>query len=115
MRVEGLRTVTRALQRVDDRTAATVLVGLKKAADPVSGDANRRLSKYQGVGAIKVRAAASGIFIQQSKRKVTGRRADFGALQMRIGLIPAAKEGAHEFTERVDLALEELIYKEGLG
>jgi hypothetical protein len=115
VRVEGLREVTRALQRVDSETARYVLDGLKEAAGPVSQDANRRLGRFQGVGAITSRASPAGVFIRQSHRKVTNRRGDFGALQMRVGLIPAATEGEGEFVSRVDSALDRLISKEGFG
>lgn len=115
MHVKGLREVTRALHQVDRETERYVLDGLKEAAVPVSEDANRRLDRYQGIGKITPRASAGGVFIRQSARKKTGKRGDFGALQMRVGLIPAATDGEHEFIDRVDGALGRLISKEGFG
>jgi hypothetical protein len=116
VRIEGLRETTRALRAIDDGRDKAVRLGLKAAAIPVSADANRRLDRYQSIGPIVPGAslATASVFIRQSKRKVTGKRADFGALQMRKGLIPAAREGEAEFTVRVDEAIGFLIHKEGL-
>jgi hypothetical protein len=113
VRVQGLRECLRALHTIDRDTKKVVLAGLRAAAVPVAGDANRRLDRYQGIGPITTRASQSGVFIQQSRRKVTGKRADFGALQMRKGLIPAAEGGGEEFVSRVDEALGLLIHAEG--
>lgn len=113
--VKGYREANRALQQVDKDTAKYVLDGLKDAAKPIADDANRRLDRYQSVGPIVARASRSGVFIRQSKRKKTGLRSDFGALQMRTGLIPAAEDGERELVERVDDALGRLISKERLS
>lgn len=115
MHVKGYREVTRALQQTDKETRKYVLAGMKEAAGPMAGDANRRLDRYQGVGPIVARATNSGVFIRQSRRKVTGKRADFGALQMLKGLIPAAEDGERDLVERVDDALGRLISKERLS
>lgn len=115
LRVKGYREVNRALQRVDNGTRRAVLDGLKEAAGPVASDANRRLDRFQGIGPVVARATSSGVFIRQSKRKKTGKRSDFGALQMRDGLIPAAESGEREMVDRVDNALGRLISKERLS
>lgn len=113
--VKGYREVNRALKAVDDGAGKAVLDGLKEAANPIAGDANRRLARFQGVGQVVSRATRSGVFIRQSKRKRTGKRPDFGALQMRDGLIPAAEAGERDLVSRVDDALGRLIAKERLS
>lgn len=115
IRVEGLTQVTRALNAVGDGAGRAALAGIRAASEPIAADANRRLSRYAQVGPIKTRASVSGVFIRQSKRKVTGLRPDFGALQMQRGLVPAAQAGTPGIVAGVDTALELLIAEEGLA
>lgn len=105
----------RALGRTDRDLQRTVKDGLVEAAGPVARDAQDRLSKYVGVGPIVPAARISGVVIQQKARKKTGKRPDFGSLQMTRGLIPAAEHGEAEFVGRVDEALGRLIAREGLS
>jgi hypothetical protein len=115
--VKGYREVLRALNAVDQGTRTAVLAGLMKAAEPVTQDARARLRGYPGlsVESIMPRAVARGVYITQKHGRTTGTRPDFGALQMRVGLIPAATDGKDEFTDRVDDALGILISKERLS
>lgn len=113
--VKGYREVLRALNQVDQGTRKSVLDGLKKAAEPVAADARSRLGGYAGLstGTIAPRAVSTGVYITQKAKKTTGLRPDFGALQMRQGLLPAAYSGQEKFVEAVDDALGRLINKEG--
>jgi hypothetical protein len=115
VRVKGYREVTRALNRVDKDTRKALLDGLKKAAEPTAQDARSLLSGYTGLAtsSIQPRAVASGVFITQKAKKKTGTRPDFGALQMRRGLLPAVSDHEDEFRDKVDDALGVLIRREG--
>lgn len=113
--VTGYKESVRALNRVDKGTRRALLAGLKKAAEPVVQDARARLRSYPGLdtGSIVPRASSRGVFITQKHGKRTGTRPDFGALQMRVGLLPAAIDNYDDFVDRVDDALGVLIREEG--
>ena len=110
VRVRGLRETQRALQKVNKEAAKTVRDALKEATEPVASDARSRLSRYAGasVGTIGPRATNRGVFVTQRARKKTGKRGDFGVLQMQEVLVPALEEHEGEIVERVDDALERL-------
>lgn len=113
--VKGYREVLRALNQVDRGTRKAVLDGMKEAAAPIAADARSRLSGYRGMstGTIQPRAVASGVFITQKKGKKTGTRPDFGSLQMRQGLLPAAWEAQDDISDHVEDALDTLIERAG--
>ena len=115
LHVKGYREVTRALNQVDKGTRKALLAGLMKAAEPTAIDARSKLAGYAGLdtGSIQPRAVASGVYITQKRGKKTGTRPDFGSLQMRQGLLPAAYEHQGEFRDKVDDALGTLINREG--
>lgn len=115
LHVTGLREVNRALNGVDKGTAKAMRDGFKHAAEPVASDARSRLSRYRGIslGTIRPRVSSSGVFIRQGRGKRTGKRPDFGSLQMRQGLIPAAEHGAPEFEHAIERSLDGLIRGEG--
>lgn len=114
-RVEGYREVTRALQRVNRSSKATLYAGLREAAEPIAADTRGRLTRYQGIslGTIGPKATQRGVSITQRAKKVTGKRPDFGALQMTRGFIPAATAGQGEIADRVEAAFSALIQTEG--
>lgn len=115
LKVKGYREVTRALNKVDKGTRKAMLDGLKEAAKPVAEDARSKLAGYAGIntGSIQPRAVANGVYITQKQGKKTGARPDFGALQMRRGLLPAAYDGQDEFRSRVEDSLDHLIGRAG--
>jgi hypothetical protein len=115
VKVRGYREVTRALNKVDRGTRKSLLEGLKKAAEPTAQDARSKLSGYAGLSTstIQPRAVGTGVYITQKKGKTTGTRPDFGALQMRSGLLPAVYDHQDEFADKVDDALGALIRREG--
>lgn len=110
LRVKNLRETLRALQKVNKDAGKTIRDDLKEAAEPVASTARAKLSRYVGasVGTIGPRASVRGVFVTQRARKVTGRRADFGALQMRRVLIPALEEHEDEVVDAVEDALDRL-------
>lgn len=115
VRVKGYREVTRALNQVDKGTRKALLDALKKGADPVAQDARQRLSSYAGLSTTTIvpRAVAGGVFVTQKRGKKTGTRPDFGSLQMRVGLIPAAAANEDHVRDMVDDAMDTLINREG--
>lgn len=84
---------------------------LKEAAKIVSDDAKPRLARYSANSATGIRPRVKGFgraYVEQSRRRTTGKRPDFGALQMRKAFLPAlsAKEG--EVVDHIDKMLGRL-------
>jgi hypothetical protein len=70
---------------------------------------------YRGAsaGTISPIALAKGVVVRQTARKVTGKRGDFGSLQMRLALIPAADENEAEVERRLEAFLDTVIRRNG--
>jgi hypothetical protein len=115
IRVHGLRETLRAFQKLDREASKELRAELVRAAFPVAEDVRARLARYQGASLNTIRPGATqkGAFVRQNKRKVTGRRADFGALQMTHGFLPALEENADEVNADVERLLDKLIAAEG--
>lgn len=115
VRLKGYRETMRALNRVDKETRKTLLDSLKRGADPIAQDARQRLSGYAGLSTatIQPRAVASGVYVTQKRGKKTGTRPDFGSLQMRVGLIPAAAANQDHVRDMVEDAFDRLSRREG--
>lgn len=89
---------------------------LKKAADIVAKDASPRLARLQPVSAAGIKGKLKGgstAVAQQTLRRTTGKRGDWGATQMRVALEPAlvAKEG--EVVRHVEGAIDHLAGSAG--
>lgn len=110
VRVEGLRELNRALNKVNKDAAKTVRDELKTAAEPIAATARSRLSRFQGASTSTIGppSVTAGVFVTQRKRKVTGKRGDFGALQMRDVLLPALEEHADDAVKAVEQAIDRL-------
>jgi hypothetical protein len=102
LRVHGLREVNAAFRKIDSSLAKEFGNDLKKAAAPVVETAKAKETRWRGASINTIRAKRSGprVFVEQSARKKTGLRGDFGALQMRSALEPALEENTNQvFTE----------------
>jgi hypothetical protein len=108
IRVEGLREVTAAFRQVDRSLATSLGDDLKKAAEPVAESARRKVTRFQGasVGTIRAKRSGPNVVVEQSARKVTGLRGDFGALQMRKVLEPALDENEDKVFSEVERVLD---------
>lgn len=115
--VTGYREVIAALGRVSNESRPVLIGALKEAAWPVASDSKSRLKRYQGISlqTITPRVSTRGVFVTQRAKKVTGRRGDFGALQMTKGLMPALEDNREETYLGVELAFAALIKKEGFS
>jgi hypothetical protein len=114
VRVFGVQETNAAFRRVDRALAAEFGADLKLAAEPVVRAAKAK-EKWQGasIGTIRSRRAGARVYVEQSKAKVTGRRGDYGALQMRDALIPALDENADEIFIAVDHVLNKYANEAG--
>lgn len=110
VRVSGLRQLSRAFRTVDKDLAKELRDELREAARIVSEDATARFQAINPASAagFKPRSRTAGAFVEQSRRRTTGTRGDYGALQMRTALLPAleAKEG--EVIDRVERMLDKI-------
>lgn len=115
VRVRGLTQTIRAFSVLEKGVRAEILGELRSIAEPVARDAQEKLSGYAGIslGTIGPRTSVRGAFVTQRARKVTGRRPDFGSLQMRKGLIPALEEHADDIEPAVGEALDRLTRAAG--
>ena len=112
--VKGLREAQRAFKRLDVDAAADLKAELVALAEPVALEARERLARYAGIklGTIKAKSRMGVAVAQQGARKVTGRRPDFGALQMTEGFLPAAAHQAPLVQAGVERLLDHLIAKD---
>jgi len=112
--IRGWREVSASLNKIQRGAYKKVLGGLERAAEPVRASWVNKLSGYSGASTATIRpkVLAKGIIVRQDARKVTGRRADFGSLQMRHGL-SALFERQDETRREAEKALDELISEEG--
>lgn len=97
VRITGLRETRRAFRKMSGRMDVELRAALREAAWPVARTARSTLAeKYAGASAktIGPRVTVAGAAVTQRARKVTGKRGDFGALQMTHVMIPALH--AHE-------------------
>ena len=115
IRVKGYRETARALQRVNKGAKLALYSGLRDAAEPIAADARARLSGYGGIktSSIRPRVGMRGIYITQGAKKVTGLRPDFGSLQMKHGLLPAAYGRQDDIVDRVEAAFILLTKSQG--
>lgn len=114
VRVTGLREALAALNQIQRGAHKQVLGGLMKAAEPVRSSWVGKLSSYAGAstGTIQPKMTTKSIFVVQNAKKVTGRRGDFGALQMRHGL-SALLEHEDETRKAAEQALDDLTSDAG--
>ena len=93
---------------------------LKKAAGVVAEEARGRFHLVPTGGSaasaegFKPRTKGFGkAVVQQSKRRRTGKRGDYGALQMRMALVPALEAKQGEVVRILDDMLERLGSRHG--
>ncbi len=104
VRVSGLRELQSAFRKIDRHLVSDFGNDLKKLAEPVARTARAKVTRYAGASVSTIRPRRSGltVYVEQSARKVTGRRGDFGALQMRTVLEPALDEHSDQIMEGAD-------------
>jgi hypothetical protein len=114
VRVEGVAKVQKAFRGIEKSLATEFGKDLQKAAEPVVQAAKSK-ERWQGASIATIRSRRRGInvYVEQSAHKVTGKRADYGELQMRQALVPALDENESKVFDEVDRVLDEYANKEG--
>lgn len=109
--MRGLKELQRDFKRMSGDLSKYVDRELKEAAEIVSDEARSRLNPYQPRSAAGIRPRVKGFgraFVEQRRRKTTGKRGDWGAFQMRRILLPALGSKQDEVVKRLDKMLGRL-------
>ena len=107
LRVEGYREFMRAVARADNESRKRVRTVFREVGEDVRADAQTFFDPISSKSAAgyRTRVRQTGIVVQQSLTKVTGRRPDYGALQMRRALLPALAANAPELDQKMERAM----------
>ena len=92
VKTSGLREFIRAADHAGPEVKAVVRGELRETGEAVRSRAAALFQKYDAGSAATfgVAVRTTGVRVVQRKRKVTGIRPDYGALQMSRALLPAA-------------------------
>jgi hypothetical protein len=114
VRLKGYRETMRALRKCEKGARDSWKDAFKEAAEPITRGSQAGIARYAGAstGTIGPRVVTSGVFVTQRKRKVTGRRGDFGALQMRI-MLGVLADNEDEVEKKVEQAFDKLADSAG--
>lgn len=116
VKVTGLKELHRAFKGYDDELKRELDTALKEAGEMAASGARARFSMIDARSAagFKVKLAGFGrVVVQQTRRKTTGKRPGFGALQMQEALIPARGEAFPKVVSHLEQVLDTLGRKEG--
>lgn len=115
-RVDGLKELVNAYGGYRSDLAKEIRRELVQVGKPMEADARSRLSAYnsRSAGGIRIQARATGTMVlQQRYGRVTGKRPDWGALQMRKVLIPARAAHTAEIFDGFENMLDRLAVRHG--
>jgi hypothetical protein len=110
VRVKGLKELNRAINKADKDTKKLLKARFVKVGDIVRDEGRSRFSSIDAGSAagFQSKALVSGVKVQQSKRKTTGRRGDYGSLQMRRALLPALDAKQSDVVDELEKALDDI-------
>lgn len=106
--VRGYREFLRAAQRAVPNSRREIRAAFREVGDIVRVRAEELFSRFSSTSArgYRVRVRQRGIAVEQSLRRTTGKRPDWGALQMREALLPARRDTYQrtqdEFEDAID-------------
>ncbi len=110
LRLHGYTELLVALKDAPKKERKAVRDDLREAGKIVQADAVIRLGKLSADSAagLKTIVRQRGVSVEQTRRKVTGRRPDWGATQMNKVLIPALDEKRGEVERSLEETLDRL-------
>lgn len=108
LRVRGYREFVRATNRAGLDARRTVRANFRQVGEPVRVEAQRLFARYSEKSAANFRVGVlvSGIRVEQGLRKTTGKRPDYGALQMRKALLPALRAKQADVERAMERAID---------
>lgn len=111
LKVTGIREFQRALAKGDKEQRKQISGVFKEVGEIVR---ERGASLFSGIDAgsaagFRTVVRQRGVEVEQRKRRVTGKRGDYGALQMRRALVPALEEKQGDVVDAFEDALDKVI------
>ena len=116
VKVNGLRELHRALKNYDNGLKLELEQELRDAGDLVATSARTKFVGIDARSAAGFKSKVRGfgrVVVQQSRRRTTGRRGDFGSLQMRRALLPSVTENEPQVLHAIEGMLDRLGRREG--
>lgn len=116
VKVKGLRELHRALKNYDDDLKRELEQELRNAGELVATGAQTRFLGVDARSAAGFKSRVKGfgrVVVEQSRRRTTGRRGDFGSLQMRRALIPSVADNETRVLAAVEGMLDRLGRENG--
>jgi hypothetical protein len=114
VRIQGLRECQRAFKAAEGDLDKEMRAELRKLGEIVVSAADAKGSRYNQIGPYKPVVTQSAVLVRQSKGTVTGKRGDFGSLQMRTVLVPALEEKHDEIVSGFDDVVDHVVAAAGL-
>ena len=107
LRVHGYKEFMRATAQADKETKKLVRNTLRQVGDIVRQEATHRFSHVDAhsAGGYRTRVRQRGIAVEQSLRRTTGLHPEWGAIQMRLALVPAVEANEARLERDTEQAL----------
>ena len=108
LRVKGYRDFVRATNRAGLEARRAVRTQFRQIGEPVRAEAQRLFEQFDARSAAGFRIGVTqrGVFVEQGLRKTTGKRPDYGALQMRKALLPALQLKQADVEKAMERAID---------
>lgn len=108
VRVKGYRDFQRTIARADKDTKREVRNAFREVGDIVRVDAENRLddTSPKSAAGLRTRVRQRGVAVEQSLRRTTGKRPDWGKHQMREALVPALEDNTQQVMREFEEALD---------
>ena len=108
IRVLGYREFLRASDRAGRESKVFVRAAFRTAGEAVRVEGAGLFEKYDARSAagFRVSVRQQGVFVYQGLRKTTGKRPDYGSLQMRKALLPALQRKETATVAAIESALD---------
>lgn len=115
LRLVGYTETLRAVNALPKAVAAGLRDEIRHVGELVREDAEGRINdlSQKTAAGFRTYVRARGVSVEQSLRKTTGLRPDWGKTQMRQGLLPALDDKQDELIEGVETMVERVAA--GLG
>jgi F0F1-type ATP synthase membrane subunit b/b' len=108
VRVHGYREFQRAAKNAPKDIKRETRKAFARVGDLVKDEAAQLFESIDARSAagFKTRVRQRGVAVEQSLRKTTGTRPDFGGTQMRVALVPALEEKEDEVERELEDAID---------
>jgi len=108
--VRGYREFLRATDQAEKKSKKFVRDNFREVGEVVREPAADQLGDLSEKSAAGLRTIVrrTGVSVEQTLRRTTGKRPDWGALQMRRILIPTVEDKEREIEDRLEKALDKI-------